>query len=185
MNTDLDSETSSPAVGIYGVNKAAPFKTISASRAVHEMVPPRKAPRLPSLIQFSTMSKAEEFKELARDDEGKPIEELGKLPCLHLIHPQVFIGLEGRRQEWEASSLRYKLISLYEEKDEEASDAEDGKGPRNMEGIYQLLTFLWAASKQQCGNTVALRDILGGGTITSICKRKALALNSTRPGSME
>ena len=81
------------------------------------------------------MSNAKEFKELAGHDKGKPKDELGKLPCLHLIRSQVCIDLEGRR-EWEASNLWYKLISLYEEKDEEASDTEDDKGPRNIEGIH-------------------------------------------------
>jgi hypothetical protein len=111
----------------------------------------------------------DQFRDLVGGDDGKEINELAKLPSLHFIHPQVFLDLDGKR-EWEASDLGYKLISLYEDGDD--SDEEDD-GPRNIDGIYQLLTFLWATSKQY-GNPVTLREIPEEGVVTLLCERNAL-----------
>ena len=41
---------------------------------------------------------------------------------------------------------------------------EDDDRPRDIGGIYQLLTFLWAASKQY-GNSVTLNEIQEEGIV--------------------
>jgi hypothetical protein len=42
VNTDPDTDASSTVVGIHGVNKVAPFKTVTAAGAVQALVPPRR-----------------------------------------------------------------------------------------------------------------------------------------------
>ena len=101
VNTGPDSDAPSTVARIYGVNKVAPFKT-TASGAIQA--------RLPSSIQFSIVTITEQFREMVGDEDGKEIDELAKLLSSHLVHPQVFLDLEGKR-EWEASDLGFKLIS--------------------------------------------------------------------------
>jgi hypothetical protein len=190
VNTDPDTDASSTVVGIYGVNKVAPFKTITATGAVQALVPPRRVGskkdqelRLPSSIQFAIVESADQFRDLVGDEDGEVVEELSKLPSSHFIHPQVFLDLEGKR-EWEVSDLACKIISLYEQDEEESDDDEDQEGPRNLSGVHQLLTFLWAAAKT-CRNPVTLKEIPEEGYVTSICERKALAISNGPPGVIE
>jgi hypothetical protein len=190
VNTDPDTNASSTFVGIYGVNKVAPFKTITATGAVQALVPPRRVGSkkdqelcLPSSIQFAIAESADQFRDLVGDEDGDVAKELSNLPSSHFIHPQVFLDLEGKR-EWEASDLAYKIISLYEQDEEESDDDEDEEGPRNLSGVHQLLTFLWAAAKT-CGNPVTLKEIPEEGYVTSICERKTLAISNGPPGVIE
>jgi hypothetical protein len=185
VNLDPDSDAASAVVGIYGANKVAPFKAISASGAVQALVPPRKPTRQPSSIQFSLVTSAEGFKDLVGGEDGAVIDDLAKLPNSHFIHPQVFLDLEGKR-DWESSELGFKLISLYEEKDEDDQEEEstDDDVIRDFDEIFQLLTFLWAVSKQ-AGKEVTLKEIPESGIITSICEKKSLALTAGRAGIVE
>lgn len=87
------------------------------------------------------MNSANQLRDLVGGDDGKEIDELAKLPSSHFIPLQIFLDLEEKRREWEASSnLGYKLIYLHEEEDD--SDKKDEDGPRSIHVIYQLLNFL-------------------------------------------
>jgi hypothetical protein len=118
VNTDPDYDTLLTVVGVYGVNKVAPFKAVAAAGAVQALVPPRRSkkgdqgPNPPSSIQFSVVGSAEQFRDLVRDDTGEGINALANLPNSHFIRPQVFVDMEGKR-EWEAIELGCKLILLW------------------------------------------------------------------------
>jgi hypothetical protein len=108
---------------------------------------------LPSIQQFSAAGSSEEFRDVVGDQNGKVISELARLLSSHFIHPQVFIDIEGKR-EWEASDLGHKLITLHAERgdkvrqeDEEEEEKEE-EGTRTIDGMCQLLMFLWAAASQ-------------------------------------
>jgi hypothetical protein len=58
---------------------------------------------MPGIKQFSAARSPEEFRD-AIGDPGRVISDLAKILSSHLIHPQVFIDIEGKR-EWEASDL--------------------------------------------------------------------------------
>jgi hypothetical protein len=182
VNTDPDTDASSTVVGICGVNKVSPFKTITPAGAVQAPVPPGVwgARRRTKNFAFPAASNS-----LSRRAPIKSGTWSGtEIPSSHFIHPQVFLDLEGKR-EWEASDLVHKIISLYEQDEEESDDVEDEEGPRNLSGVHQLLTFLWAAAKT-CRNPVTLKEIPEEGHVTSICERKALAMsNGGPPGAME
>jgi hypothetical protein len=185
VNTDPGTDTSS-IIGVFGVNKVAPFKTIMATGAVQALVPPRRSSKknepglhIPSSIQFSLVESAEEFKDLVGEESEDVVDELAKLPNAHFIHPQVFVDIEGKR-EWEASELGYKLIKLYEDDDDSDDEEDNGEGPRDVDGIHQLLVFLWASSKA-CGSQVTLKEIPEEGVIASFCERKAFPLIAVRP----
>jgi hypothetical protein len=103
------------------------------------------------------------------------VSRLSKLPNAHFIHPQVFVDIGGKG-EWKASHLGFKLISLYTEEGDEISE--------KLQGIYQLLTFLWAEAKQ-FGTPVTLRETPESGEVTALCDRKAAILsNSSTHGNM-
>jgi hypothetical protein len=77
VNTDPDTDALSTIVGIHGVNKVAPFKTITAAGAVQALVPPRRVGskkdqdlRLPSSIQFVIVESADQFRDLVRDEDA-------------------------------------------------------------------------------------------------------------------
>ena len=59
-----------------------------------------------------------------------------------MIHSQVFLNLEGKRGEWDASNLGYKLVSIYYEEGDDSGKEDNDNGPRTINGIHQLLTFL-------------------------------------------
>ncbi len=138
---------------------------------------------MPDIKQFSAARGPEEFRDVIGDPDGRVISDLAKIPSSHLIHPQVFIDIEGKR-EWEASDLGYKLVTLYAKRGEEEEDDDDDddddesegegeeEGSRTIDGVYQLLLFLWAAAKQ-CGNPVTLKEIPEDGVVTSLCEKKA------------
>jgi hypothetical protein len=192
-NTDPGSDTAGTVVGLFGANKVAPFKSVSAASAVLALTPPPRRggnkkdpePLLPSLKQFADVESGEEFAGLVGDAEDLGIGTLSTYPNAHLIHPRVFVDIEGKR-EWEASHLGYKLISLYEGTGEEA-EGEEGKEsddssenddvPEKLKEIYQLLIFLWATAKQY-GTSVTLREVPEAGEVTSLCERKASTLTT-------
>jgi hypothetical protein len=156
-NANPELTTSDTVVlGVFGVNRTAPFKTLTAASAVLALnAPPTRGkkdtePLLPSIQQFTDVRNKKEFADLVGDAQG--MLETGNLiefPSAHFIHPQVFVDIEGKR-EWEASRLGYKIITLYryegddddkEEKEEGPEDEED-KRPRSIQGVYQLLNLL-------------------------------------------
>jgi hypothetical protein len=144
-------------------------------------------PLMPGIKQFSAARSPEEFRDVIGDPDGRVISHLAKIPNSHLIHPQVSIDIEGKR-EWEASDLGYKLVTLYAKRGEEEEDDADAnnnddddndregegeeEGSRTIDGVCQLLLFLWAAAKQ-CGNPVTLKEIPEDGIVTSFCEKKA------------
>jgi hypothetical protein len=95
VNTDPDTDASSTVVGVYGINKVAPFKAITAAGAVQALVVPRRMGskkdqelRPPSNLQFSIVESADQFRDLVRDEqEGEAVKEFSKLPSSHFIHP--------------------------------------------------------------------------------------------------
>jgi hypothetical protein len=104
--------------------------------------------------------------------EGEGVEVLRSYPSSNFLHPQIFVDIEGKR-EWEAMLLGHKLITLYENNEEEGM-------PDKLRGIHELLTFIWEAAKQW-GNPVTLRKIPEVGEVMSLCSRKAAALDEGRP----
>jgi hypothetical protein len=196
VNIDPDTDTGSSVIGVYGINRVAPFKTFSATVAVQPMnIPARRSakkgdtePLMPGIKQFSATRSPEEFRDIIGDPDGRVVSDLAKIPSAHLIHPQVFIDIEGKR-EWEASDLGYKLVTLYAKRGEEEEDDDDDdddddesegegeeEGSRTIDGVYQLLLFLWAAAKQ-CGNPVTLKEIPEDGIVTSLCEKKAQTIS--------
>jgi hypothetical protein len=181
VNADPDSASSAIVVGIYGANKVAPFKTITAASAVLALTPQTRRGggskkdqepiRIPSIEQFAEAESEEDFGDLVGRAEGEEVEVLGSYPSSHFLHPQIFADIEGKR-EWEAIALGIKLITLYENDDEEGI-------PTKLRGIHQLLAFLWAAGKQW-GSPVTLREIPETGEVVSLCSRKATALEDRR-----
>jgi hypothetical protein len=147
---------------------------------------------LPSSIQqFSAVGSSKEFRDIVGDQNRKVISEPERRPSSHFIHPQVFIDIEGKR-EWEASDLGHKLITLCaksgedeeddnNDKDDE-DDQEEEEGTRTINGMHQVLTFLWAAAKQ-CGKPMTLREIPEEETVTSLCEKKTLTMTVGRPSA--
>ena len=89
-----------------------------------------------------------------------------------VLHSPPSLFGPGRDERVGSKDLGNKLISLYE--GGEDLDEEDNNGPGDIDEIYQLLTFLWATSKQ-CWNSVTLGEIPEEGVVVmSLCQRKAL-----------
>jgi hypothetical protein len=119
--------------------------------------------------------------------EGMGAGDLANHPNSHFIqHPQVFMDIEGKR-EWEAGNLGSKIISLYENPEEEegteerTSQTTKGSLPKRLKETYRLLlVFLWAVAKQG-GSTVTPREIPEAGAVMSLCDRKAATLATGVP----
>ena len=58
-----------------------------------------------------------------------------------------------------------------------------------MDGIYQLLTFLWASSSKQCGDPVTIREILQEEGVVKLLyqalQKEGLTLTIKMPGAIE
>jgi hypothetical protein len=181
-NTNPETNDPGSVVGIFGSNRVAPFKTISATAATLGLIPfkrdnRRKDPEtlLPTIQQFANVESAGEFAGIVGEAEGEGTERLADLPNSHLIHPQVFLDVGGKR-EWEASELALKLISIYEDSDEGETNDDDEIPPKLM-GINQLLIFLWGVANK-CGIPVPLGEIPEVGEVTALCYRKAATLDT-------
>ena len=187
-----DPSGPSLVVGIYGVNKLAPFKMLQAPSAALALKPPakksgsKKSPDLflPTIAQFSAVNNAQEFSNLVGKAGGTDIGVLASFPNVHLLHPHVFVDLGGKR-DWEASTLGYKIISLYADDDpEELNEEEDEDDPiisPKLQGVYQLLIFLWALSSAGIGTSVPLVDLPELGEVTFLCERKSSILSIGSP----
>jgi hypothetical protein len=174
-NTDPDSDTSETVVGLFGANRVAPFKSVTAAAAVLALTPPCRGgnkkdpkPLLPSLQQFTDVESGEELAGLVGEAEDLGIGTLSTYPNAHFIHPKVFVNIEGKR-EWEVSQLGYSLISPYdgtgggEEGGRDIDDSDDNEeDPKKLNEIYQLYIYLWATAKQY-GLPVTLREGPRGG----------------------
>jgi hypothetical protein len=184
VNVDPDAVGAALVIGIYGANRLAPFKSLSAPSAVLALNPPKRGNKskepemlIPSIAEFERVEDAEEFAGLVGKVKDLGIENLAKLPNTHFIHPQVFIDIGGKR-DWEASHLGYKLISLYK-----GPEGESDKIPNELQEIHQLLSFLWAVAKQY-GTSVTLREIPETGEVASLlCNRRAEAITSRSTSS--
>jgi hypothetical protein len=181
VNADPDSASSAIVVGIYGANKVAPFKTITATSAVLALTPPtrrggnkkdQEPTRIPSIQQFAEVESEEDFGDLVGGAEGEEVDVLGKYPSSHFLHPQIFMDIKGKR-EWEAITLGFKLVTLY------GNDGDEEGIPAKLRGTHQLRAFLWVAAKPW-GNPVTLREIPESGEVVSLCSRKVATLDRGR-----
>jgi hypothetical protein len=90
-----DKRESGPyVIGIHGVQLTKPWKTVHSKHLIKPLKPPtspRSSIRIPSLKQFFSISDADDFSKLNRDDTVDDIKDIESLPTGYLLHPNLFL----------------------------------------------------------------------------------------------
>jgi hypothetical protein len=127
---------------------SAPAPPITRAASATASVDPQM---LPSLKQLMGTKTKEEFSQLVGESE-RPITELEKWPNLFILHPSMFISLNGEK-EILASTAGSRIIRMLREIDEDSrqeSDDEDNEDlydpDQAVKQSYRFLVFLWAVA---------------------------------------